>query len=150
MPIFVDSFVAFSNYNFRHLYFISSIHFCYCFSFAIRTNPYFFNFNTFFVFSISNNLDISFINDLSISSCVRIWNWNWNLSSDWKLINRRCWNRNSSCYWNSFESWILNMINIILLIIFLYNRLSNDLFSRNWDLFNSGNVLSLNWFNNWF
>lgn len=38
------------------------------------------------------------------------------------------------------------MVNIILLIVLLNNRLSNNLLSWNWNLFYSGNVLSLYWF----
>lgn len=72
------------------------------------------------------------------------------LSDDW--LFSQVWNRNWNllCSRYSLEDWILNVLNIILHVIFLNDRLSYNLFSFNVDnLFR--NLMVKSWsLNYWF
>ena len=81
---------------------------------------------------------------------MRIGNWNWNFSNNGNFLNIRSGYWHSSCHWNFFKNWILYMMNIVLLIVFLNNRLSNEFFSRYLYCFCSIYILNLNSFCNWF
>ena len=150
MPVLVDSFIVFSDYDFRYCLGLASVHLYNVWSLAVGACPILFNNLWFFVFGVSNNLNVCFIDHISVSSGIGVRNGNGNLSSYWKFVDGRSGNWNCSGNWHSLERWILNMVNIILLVVFLYNWLSDDLFSRNSDSFNSGDILSLNGFNNLF
>lgn len=87
---------------------------------------------------------------MSFSLSIRIGNRHRNLSSDWQLVYLRNGNWDRSANRNSLELWILNMINIILLIVLLHYRLGNDLLTWNFNVFYPCYVLSLNRFYNLF
>lgn len=150
MPVLVNSFIAFSHHDFRYCLSLASVHLDNCFSLAVRTSPNFLlDLNTFLVFGVSNDLNVGFVDNFSVSSGIRICNGYWDLSSYRKFVDGRSWDRYGSGNWHSLELRILNVIDIVLLVVFLYNRLSDDLPSWNRDLFYSGDVLSLDWFYNW-
>jgi len=99
---------------------------------------------------ITHNFNICFIYIFGIRNRFCIWNWNRDFSDNRNFLNIRSWNGNCSCNWYFFENWILNMMNIVLLIIFLHNRLSDEFFSRNLYSFSSTDIIYLNTFNNRF
>lgn len=95
---------------------------------------------------ISSTININFFyNDLFSWSLFSWWNWNWYVSNSWNLLHHWYRNWNLSFKSNSFKNWILEMMNIVLLIICLKYRLYNSFFSRNInDL--SSKFCILNWF----
>lgn len=93
---------------------------------------------------ISYQFYISFIDQFSIGNWFLVWNRNRNSSNNRNLFDIRCRNWNCSSNGNFFKNRILNMMNIILLIILLDNRLCNKLLSGNLYCFASSHIVHLN------
>lgn len=68
--------------------------------------------------------------------------WDWNLSQKWNFLSKWYWNWYSSGERNSSVVWILNVVNVILLVVFLNNWLSDDLLSWNSDSLLSDYVIN--------
>lgn len=88
------------------------------------------------------------VNDMSESSVSFLGCRNNDLPDNRNLSQNRCWNRNGSGNGYFFIDWILNMLNIILLVVFLNNRLSDNLFSWNLNCFSSNEIIYLKFFIN--
>lgn len=95
---------------------------------------------------ISNNFDVSFIDDLVVSNRLGIWNRYRNLSDNRYSLYIGGWNWYSSSNGYSLVNWILNMMDIILLIILLNYGLSYDLLSWNLNGLCSGHIVYFNRF----
>lgn len=104
----------------------------------------------FFWFSnfITYNFNIGFVYNFIVSYRLFVRNWDRDFSDDRNLFDIWSGNRNSSGDWNSLENWILNMMNIVLLVIFLNDGLSYDFFSWNSYSFSSGHIVNNYWFIN--
>ena len=114
---------------------------------AVRTS-FLFGFFFFFSFLISNNFYISLINNFIVTNRFLVWYWNWNLSNNRNFLYIRSWNGNRSSNSYSIINRILNVVNIVLLKIFLNNWLCNNFFGRNLNSFVSDNIIYLNRFGN--
>lgn len=97
------------------------------------TKTVFIVFTIFFVFIVFVKFSISFFR-------FRRWNWNRNSSDDRNLLCKGNRLRSNSSERNFFKNWILNMMNIVSLIIFLDNRLSDNLLSWNFNSLLSNNI----------
>lgn len=82
------------------------------------------------------------------SSSLFLWNFDRNSSDNWNFFQNWNWNSNVSSYWNSFINRILLMINIVLLEIFLNNRLSDYYFPGNINSLLSNYIIDLGGFGN--
>lgn len=94
-------------------------------------------------FLVSNNSNVGFVNDLIVSSGIFVRNGNRDFSQHRLFVENGSGYRNRSFNWNSFENGILNVIDIVLLVVFLNNRLCSNLSGRNLNSFISSNVVHL-------
>lgn len=101
-----------------------------------------------FGYFIPHNFYVGLINYFIITYLFFIWNRNWYLSDNRHFLNVWCRHGYCSSYRNSFKHRILYMIDVILLVIFLYYGLSNYLFSWNSYSFGSCDIANNDWFSN--
>lgn len=71
------------------------------------------------------------LNSMSITLFGFFMHWNRYSSDHWNFLHIRLRNGIISLNFYLIELWFLNMMNIVLLIVFLNNWLSNSFFSRN-------------------
>ena len=101
------------------------------------------------LFLIPDDFDIGLVDIFGVGNGFLIWNRDGNFSNNRDFLNIGSGNGNCSGDGHLFENGILDMMNIILLIILLNNRLSDEFFSRHLHSFSSGNIIHLDSLNNW-
>ena len=97
---------------------------------------------------ISNDSNIGFVDYVVVSFGVFIGNGDGDFSENRLLVKDWGGNRNCSFNRNPFENRVLNVINIVLLIVFLDNRLRGNLSGRHLNFFHSSDVIDLGRFSN--
>lgn len=84
--------------------------------------------------------------DLNSMSVTLFWflvNWNWNSSDNWNFLHVRLRNWVISIYFYFIELWFLNMMNVVLLIVFLNNWLSDGFFTGNGNCLELFNIINI-------
>lgn len=96
------------------------------------------------IIGISNNSNISLIDNFSISLSIFVRYRNRDTSLNWDFVQVRSWYSNVSLSGDSFVDWVLYMIDIVLLVVVLNNRLSDDVIGWNLNVF-SLSYIGYNW-----